>query len=127
MVIHRKLSGSLWFALLLLLTGSASGQLLSPAAGVGPVMPSASTELNGPHIRVLLSQPVYRISTDRKTGAPQMPTNVKAFAEPVNWPANAPKPTLFTWRVLLNWDFAPFPTQHCIGTRTFTALSPFKI
>lgn len=123
---NRNLRIVFGFALLLG-AGSAQAQSASPALFAGPPSPALPSKPVEPHLRVILSQTVYRIRIDRKTGAPVMPANVKAFAEPVHWPADVPKPSLFTWRVLLNWDFAPFPTRHRIGERLFTRPSPFKI
>lgn len=90
----------------------------------GPVLPSRG---KGPRVQVVLSRSVYRIRIDPKTGAPVMPGDVRAFATVVDWPEDIPRPRVFTWRVLLSWDFAPFPTRHRIGDQLFVQSSPLEI
>ncbi|HLK56834.1 MAG TPA: hypothetical protein VKU00_09730 [Chthonomonadaceae bacterium] len=89
----------------------------------GPPNPA----LTGPAVRVTLSRPFYKIRVDAKTGAPQMPKDVVAQAEVVNWPPGAPPPDVFLWHAFLDWDFAPYPTHHSISERVFTQPSPFQI
>lgn len=80
-----------------------------------------------PTIRVTLPKTVYRIRIDPKTGVPQMPKNIVAAAAVQNWPADAPVPTVFTWRVYLDWDFPAYPTHHRINNQIFAQASPLKL
>jgi hypothetical protein len=80
-----------------------------------------------PTIRVTLPKTDYRIRIDPKTGTPQMPKDIVATAAVQNWPADAPVPTVFTWRVYLDWDFPAYPTHHRINNQTFTQASPLKV
>jgi hypothetical protein len=88
-------------------------------------LPIATTPL--PVLRVTLSQSIYRIHADPKTGRPEMPKNVVAAAELQNWPQGIPRPVDFAWRVYLDWDFAPSPTHHSIRNRLFTQPSPLNV
>lgn len=56
-----------------------------------------------------------------------MPKNVVAKAEVIGATEGIELSKTFTWRVLLNWDFKPYPTQHSINDRTFENSSPFSI
>ncbi len=80
-----------------------------------------------PIVVVTLSKPIYRITANPKNGAPQMPKEVIATAEIQNLPVGFPLPETFTWRVLLDWEFAKYKTSHEIGSRTFEQSSPFKV
>ncbi|MDW8208587.1 MAG: hypothetical protein RMJ43_12190 [Chloroherpetonaceae bacterium] len=95
-----------------------------PGRPFGPVLPLPGKE---PRVQVVLNRSVYRIRIDPKTGAPVMPGDIRAFASVVGWPGGIPHPQVFTWRVLLSWDFAPFPTRHSIGDRLFVQPSPLEI
>ena len=83
---------------------------------------------DAPQIIVTLSRPSYTIRADARTGAPQMPRDVAAFAEVRNWPADVPKPTAFVWHVYLKWTlpgWEGFETRHPIEHKTFLSSSPF--
>src|SRR5579871_1667341 len=108
-----------------LLPGTARGQSPVSTIAYGP-SPSVAPD-SRPLIQVSLSRPIYRIHIDAKTGAPQMPKDVTATAEVVNWPAGLERPQDFTWHVFLDWDFKPCPTHHSISDRTFTHSSPLKV
>ena len=92
----------------------------------GPVAPPPFVSAL-PTLRVTLSQPIYRITIDPKTGAPQMPKEVIAAATAQNWPGSVPPPTQFVWHAYLRWEYKPFPTRHRIEKQTFTQASPLKI
>ncbi len=103
----------------------------SPASLRRPILgPPAALARNAPPsplVRVALSRPQYRIKADPQTGAPQMPNDIVATANALQWPAGLAKPAAFTWRVYLDWNFAPYPTHHAIHNREFAQPSPFRI
>ena len=102
---------------------TALGFAPSPVrAQARPALPAPNADL--PLVVVRLTRPVYVIRADAKTGEPQMPRDVTAFAEVVGWPVNVPKPTGFVWRASVDWNFAPFPTHHSIGNETISHASP---
>ncbi len=116
------------FCLLLALGMSA----LPPASAqerFGPFPGGTSPQVPAtfPAIQVTLSRPVYYIHIDPKTGVPQMPKDVAATAQALNWPGGVPVPTTFTWRVYLDWDFDAYPTHHRINNETFQQPSPLKV
>jgi hypothetical protein len=90
----------------------------------GPPAPASPT---GPTVEVTLSKPFYHIRIDPQTGAPIMPTDVTATARAVQWPAGTPRPTVFTWRVLLDWDYKPYPTTCSLDDRTWTQANPLHV
>ena len=94
----------------------------APAPITGPV-----SKLPLPMVRVTLSRPVYDIALDARTGAPQMPRDVTALAQTLNWPADLPLPASFVWHVALDWDYKPFPTHHDISKTAFVHASPFTV
>jgi len=87
----------------------------------------AQSSMTMPQIRVTLTSSVYHIQIDPRTFTPYMPKNVIAKAEVIGLPAGTFAPTEFTWRVMLDWNNAAFPTRHSIADRTFTQSSPFKV
>ncbi|HEV2474064.1 MAG TPA: hypothetical protein VGS41_15410, partial [Chthonomonadales bacterium] len=91
-----------------------------------PLVSQPVLDNSDPAIQVRLSRPVYYITLDPATGAPEMPRNVAAEAAPVNWPAATRRPESFTWRVTLEWLQPPYPTRHSIGDRTFSQMSPLR-
>jgi hypothetical protein len=97
------------------------------AQGVYGPVPPPPVALPLPAVRVTLSRPIYRITIDPKTGAPQMPKDIFAAATALNWPGAVPPPTQFVWHAYLRWDYKPFPTCHRIEKETFTQASPLKI
>lgn len=111
------------------LTGKENGANSLPMQAAPPSLPAAGTasKLPLPIVRVTLSKPVYDIALDPKTGAPQMPRDVTALAQTLNWPADTPLPQTFAWHVALDWDYKPFPTHHDISKTTFVHASPFTV
>jgi hypothetical protein len=89
------------------------GPVLRPAPGVLPL------------VRVTLSRPVYFIAVDSHSGAPQMPHDVTATAEVLNWPPELPRPKTFQWHVALDWNYPKYPTHHDISRLTFEQPGPF--
>lgn len=106
---------------------SAAGDATPPHKASAPVYGPTITAGSLPAVHVMLSRPVYYIHADPRTGAPHMPADVVVTADVQNWPADAPRPTAFTWQVYLDWDFAPYPTHHQICHKTFSQASPLKV
>lgn len=102
------------------------GLAASAQSPYGPVSPPP-VSLPLPALRVTLSRPLYRITIDPKTGAPQMPKDIVAAATALNWPGAVPPPAEFVWHTYLRWDYKPFPTSHRIEKQIFTQASPLKL
>jgi hypothetical protein len=131
---ERDWCGAPWFGLALaipLLMGISffipcvAGGQSAPQAEFSPVTKQSLSAL--PTLDVRLSQTLYRIRVDPKSGAPIMPNGIVASASLADWPADVPQPPTFTWHVFLDWDFKPYPTHHSIGDLKFEHPSPFPV
>lgn len=111
--------------LALVSVGAAAQETLDKPVVVTPAASVIARPL--PILRVRLSSDVYRIRCDAKTGEAAMPKDVVAKAELVDWPADIPPPTTFSWHVFLDWDFKPYPTHHPINDLKFEHPSPFPV
>lgn len=120
-----RLFSILFLGLSVCLPVGVSGQ--SRASTIATEAPASVSDPDGPAVLVTLSQPVYRIKIDPKTGAPLMPKEVRATAKLCNWPEEMPQPESFTWKVTLTWEAGGVPTQHSIGQATWIQASPLKI
>ncbi len=76
-----------------------------------------------PSVDVRLSKPVYYITINPQTGAPEMPGNVSAAAVC----PNSNHPIIYTWHASLDWNFPAFPTHHSIGNRSYLQSSPLRL
>lgn len=97
-------------------------------AQLSPSSPLQNSPADPPAtVRVTFSKPIYWITADPKTGAPQMPKDVVATAELLNQPQEISAPVIFTWRVYLDWEFDKYQTHHSISALKFERSSPFHI